>query len=110
MLVLCDKTKLDSRSVAGAPDMVIEILSPGTARFDTLVKFRLYQRAGVREYWIVDPERQTVQVCVLDDKIGKYIVTAYGSGDIIPVHVLEGCQINMTDVFAEEDIHENENG
>ena len=98
LLVICDKSKLDSKSVLGAPEIIIEILSPSNTRHDTIVKYQLYQRAQVREYWIVDPYNRTVQVYTL--KNGKYGVgSIYREGDIIPVNVLEGCQIDLSDVF-----------
>ena len=60
--VICDRSKLDQYGCNGAPDLVIEVLSPSTQRHDQLVKLNLYQRAGVREYWIVDPENKSVRV------------------------------------------------
>ena len=97
LLVVCDKAKLDEKGCNGAPDMVIEILSPSTARHDRFVKFRLYQKYGVREYWIVDPETKTVQAHVLDE--GRFYTTIYADTDDIQVHVLEGCTINLVGVF-----------
>ena len=64
--VVCDHSKLDDQGCKGAPDMVIEILSPSTQRHDRLTKLNLYQRAGVREYWIADPENRTVRVMLPD--------------------------------------------
>ena len=55
VLVICDRSKLDSRGVRGAPDFVVEVLSPATAARDQIVKRKLYERAGVREYWHVHP-------------------------------------------------------
>ena len=99
LLVVCDTGKLDGRCCVGAPDMIIEILSASTARRDRFEKFRIYEKAGVREYWIVDPDNQTVQVHLLKD--GVYDFNIYGADDHIPVNVLEGCGISLPEVFAE---------
>ncbi|MCL1919203.1 MAG: Uma2 family endonuclease [Peptococcaceae bacterium] len=99
LLVVCDKAKLDGKACVGAPDMIIEILSPSTERKDKVTKLNLYQKAGVREYWIVDIDSKTVQVCIL--KNDEYIIKAYTDADIMPVHVLEGCMVNLADVFVE---------
>ena len=100
LLIVCDKSKLDGKSVTGAPDMVMEILSTSNSRnkrHDTFVKFKLYQKAGVREYWIVDPDENTVSVYILEN--GKYFAALYDETDIVSVHVLENCEINLKDVF-----------
>lgn len=60
--VICDKNKLDDRGCNGAPDWIIEIVSPSSQRMDYFVKLFKYRTAGVREYWIVNPSKQTVQV------------------------------------------------
>ena len=99
IIVVCDESKLDGKCCKGVPDMAVEILSPSTARHDRLLKFQTYQRAGVREYWIVDPESRTVTVYTLEN--GKYIAAAYGEDDVVPVSVLEGCEISMPDVFSQ---------
>ena len=99
IVVICDKSKLsDGKACVGAPDMVVEILSPSTASMDRLKKFNLYLQAGVREYWIVDPETKMVNVHMLKD--GGYMTTAYGNADTVPVHVLDGCTISLSDVFT----------
>ena len=98
LLVVCDESKIDIRGVKGAPDLIIEIISPFSARHDTDIKFRRYQKAGVREYWIADPARRTVEVYILEN--GAYGVgRVYRSGDIIVVHVLKGCEINVAEIF-----------
>jgi Uma2 family endonuclease len=97
IVVVCDKTKLDDRGCKGVPDMVLEIISPYTARYDRLTKLNLYQKSGVREYWIVDPDSKTVAVHILEN--GKYTIAAYGDEDVAPVNVLEGCEIVLADVF-----------
>lgn len=97
--VICDKSKLDDKGCKGVPDMIIEILSPSSARRDKLEKFQLYRRVGIREYWIVDPETKTVAAHVLKD--GQYIVTAFGDTDNAPVHVLGDCVLSLAEVFEE---------
>jgi Uma2 family endonuclease len=100
ILVVCDSSKLNGKCCVGAPDLVAEVISASTARHDRIIKLEAYQRAGVREYWIVDPETKTVQICVLRD--GLYFVKGYTDADTAPVAVLPGCEINLADVFAEE--------
>lgn len=95
--VVCDPGKIDERGCRGVPDMVVEILSPSTARRDQLVKFNTYLAAGVREYWIVSPQARIVQVNLLRD--GGYVIQVYGDTDVVPVGVLSGCEIHMADVF-----------
>lgn len=99
--VVCDKNKLDNHGCKGAPDMVVEILSPSSLRHDRLVKLSLYQRAGVREYWIVDPKNESVQVFMLDNGGLLRIHEEYGRKDIARVNVLDGCFIDLNKVFSE---------
>ena len=96
--IICDSDKLDKYGCKGAPDLIIEILSPSTQRHDRMVKYNLYQRAGVREYWLVDPALQTVQVCLLDGGIYK-IHAVYSAQDIAKINVLDGCFIELSKVF-----------
>ncbi len=99
--VVCDKNKLDKHGCKGAPDMIIEILSPSSLRHDRLVKLNLYQRAGVREYWIADPENRSVMVFLPDDSGSFRLREDYGQKDIAKVHVLDGCFIELSRVFSE---------
>ncbi len=99
--VICNSGKLDDMGCKGAPDLIVEILSPSTQRHDRLVKYNLYQRAGVREYWIVDPAAKSIQTFVLED--GHYTAAGFGSpGDVLKVSVLDGCFIELSKVFPEE--------
>ena len=100
IMIVCDRRKLDGKSVIGTPDMVVEVLS-SNAKHDMFTKFKLYQNAGVREYWIVDPEDNMVTVHILEN--GRYYTTPYFDGDIAPVSVLEGCAIDLGEVFAAAD-------
>lgn len=96
--VICDRDKLDDRGCKGAPDLTLEILSPSNARHDLLVKLKLYQQAGVREYWVVSPEQKTVQV-FLHDGSSLQLQEVYGPKDIAKVNVLDGCFIELSKVF-----------
>lgn len=98
--IVCDSSKTDGHGCKGAPDMVVEVTSPSTARYDRLLKFNLYQRAGVKEYWLVDPSTRTVCVYTLED--GAYhAAAAYGADSTVRVGVLDDCAIDLSIVFPE---------
>lgn len=102
ILVVCDKNKIDDKGIKGAPDLVVEILSPSTQSHDCFVKLNLYQQAGVREYWIADPETETVRVFLLDDEGIYRTAKAYKRTDIVKVSTLNGCFIELGKVFPDE--------
>jgi|APTNR8051073442_1049403.scaffolds.fasta_scaffold22330_2 Uma2 family endonuclease len=92
VLVVCDPSKIDRRGVRGAPDWLLEVLSPSTAAHDQIAKRRTYERAGVREYWLVHPGDRTLTVYVLDN--GQYgRPEIYELKDATPVGVLPGVSI-----------------
>ncbi|MDR1531458.1 MAG: Uma2 family endonuclease [Clostridiales bacterium] len=97
--VICDPSKLTKEGCTGAPDMIVEISALSTSRCDKYVKFNTYLQAGVREYWIVDLEDETISVYTL--KGSNYVLHMYGKENNVNVSVLEGCIINLTDVLAE---------
>ena len=101
LVVICDPDKLDDRGARGAPDLVIEILSPSSTRKDMKVKFDLYENRGVREYWIVDPSGGTVMIFRLgaDGRYGRPQV--YTDEDSAPVGIFEDHVIDLKAVFAE---------
>jgi Uma2 family endonuclease len=100
--IVCDENKLDEAGYRGAPALIVEVLSPSNQRHDRFVKFRLYQRAGVKEYWIVDPEAKHVQVDTLEED-GQYSsAIVYGAEDKLPVGVLEGLIIDLSWVFPKD--------
>lgn len=67
MMVVCDREKIQKDGVHGAPDLVVEVLSPGTAKNDRIHKKTVYEACGVREYWLVDPENRTIEQYLLRD-------------------------------------------
>lgn len=99
--VICNPEILDEKGCNGAPDLIVEILSPSTSEKDTTIKFDLYEEVGVIEYWIVYPDYNLVEVFVLDDK-GKYRhIRKYAAKQKVPVNILEGLEIDLEKVFAE---------
>ena len=92
VLVVCDPSKIDRRGVRGAPDWLLEVLSPSTAAHDQIAKRRTYERAGVREYWLVHPGGRTLTVYVLET--GQYgRPDIYELKDATPIGVLPGVAI-----------------
>lgn len=63
--IICDTSKIDGKGCNGAPDLIIEVMSPSSIKMDRLIKFNLYEKAGVREYWIVEPEGKIISVFTL---------------------------------------------
>jgi Uma2 family endonuclease len=102
LVVVCDRSRLvDNRAFKGAPDLVIEILSPSTAGKDRIIKRALYERTGIKEFWIVDPGGKTVEVYHRDEN-GKYgIPDVYTSEDTIKVGLFEDLTIDLKHVFEE---------
>lgn len=99
--VVCDRSKIDKYGCRGAPDLVIEILSPSTRRHDKFTKYNLYQQAGVREYWIVDPDAKDIQTFLLEE--GRYSAHSFGTAeDKLEVAVLEDCTLDLSLVFPEQ--------
>jgi len=101
LFIVCDLSKLDDRGCLGAPDLIIEIVSPKNALRDTRDKFNIYQEHGVREYWIVNPTDENVNVFVLDEN-GKFqFVGIYAEDDKIPVNIFTGeLKVDLTEVFT----------
>jgi len=96
--VICDHDKLDDYGCKGAPDFIAEILSPSTQGQDRVKKFNLYERAGVREYWIVDTETKTISVHTLED--GQYhSPQVFVSGASVPIAALGGLTIDTAAIF-----------
>jgi Uma2 family endonuclease len=101
LTVVCEPEKLDDRGCVGSPTLVVEILSPYTARKDLREKLRKYEGAGVLEYWVIYPAERMLQV-YLRDAEGRYDVpTVYLDGDQVPVQTLPGLIIELGAVFAE---------
>ena len=101
LCVICDPTKLDDRGCIGAPDLIVEILSPGNSRKEMKDKFEIYEENGVTEYWVVLPEFQTIQVYRLNEQ-GHYIgLPPAVSGEILKTSIIPNLEVNVGEVFEE---------
>jgi len=103
LVVLSDQDRiLTEQNVRGAPAIVVEILSPGTRRRDETLKRTLYARAGVREYWMIDPDRKTIVVChqASSGGQGPAVALAAASGDVLTSLLLPGFSLALTSLFG----------
>lgn len=89
--VICDRSKLDDKGCHGAPDWIIEIVSPSSKPRDYMTKLFKYRNAGVKEYWIVDPDKQMIMVYGFE----KDIVEQYNFGEDVPSGIYEGFVIKV---------------
>jgi Uma2 family endonuclease len=97
--VVCDPSKLDERGCLGAPDMIVELLSPSTRKYDLNDKYRLYEASGVKEYWVIDVRGRDVTVFLMQDN-GTYAEgMVYTDNARIPVQTLPGLEVETAELF-----------
>lgn len=94
--VICDKSKLDERGCNGAPDWIIEVTSPSNPQNDYGIKLFKYRTAGVREYWIVNPQKKTVTVYDFETEKKS---NQYNFEDDVPVCIYEDLCINISELL-----------
>lgn len=100
MVIVCDPDKIKKHGIVGAPDFALEILSPSSAKIDRMDKRWAYSKAGVKEYWIVDPANQLVEVYLLKEGVLE-LENVYTKEDSVHVHVLENLYIDLANIFRE---------
>ncbi|HAI74985.1 MAG TPA: restriction endonuclease [Microscillaceae bacterium] len=99
--VICDKAKLDERGCIGAPDLIIEILSPGNSKKEMKIKYALYEESGIQEYWIVFPSEHVLQQYILNEQ-GKYVLNnSFTEDEVFNAHIFPDLQIDLADIFEE---------
>ena len=99
IFLICHPYDLEAKALDGAPDLTLEILSPSTRAKDMLLKLHKYQNAGVKEYWIVDPDHDTV--LVYDLRSDDFYPEKYDFDSVIPIHISEGkCSIDFSRVSS----------
>lgn len=94
--VICDPNKLTDRGCTGAPDWIIEIVSPSNSSHDYIRKLNLYAGAGVREYWIVNPTQESIYVYHLEET--QFETTAYSFQDQVDVRIYDDLRIDFSDL------------
>ena len=102
LIVVCDPNMIKRNKILGAPDLVVEILSTSSAKIDRMDKRLAYQRAGVKEYWIMDPANQLIEVYLLKNHLLE-LHNVYNREDSLSVHVLPGLTIDLTVIFPERE-------
>jgi Uma2 family endonuclease len=95
IMIVCDKNKLDGKRCNGAPDFIVEIISPSNPSDDYIRKLYYYKNAGVREYWIVDPRRKTVTVNYFE---GDMLNITYPFDATIKVNIYDDLLINFSEI------------
>ena len=101
LCVICDKSKMDERGCLGAPDWIIEILSPGNSKKEVQKKYDLYEEHGVREYWIIYPDEQSVLQFVLNEQGKYYLHKIFAEDDLVPSYLFPDLLIDLKDVFED---------
>lgn len=101
LLVICNKDGLRGTGYFGVPDLIIEICSPSTVRNDKVLKFNKYEKAGVKEYWIVEPEGKFISVFTLQENKRYGRPEIYTETDTVKVSVLDDLVIDLSTVFEE---------
>jgi Uma2 family endonuclease len=90
---------IETRAVMGPPDLVVEIASPSTSFYDTVKKREIYQRYGVKEFWLVFPEEKAIEVMTLED--GGYVEFSVAKGEgIVASKVLKGLELDLKEIFV----------
>jgi Uma2 family endonuclease len=103
LCIICDKSKLDERGCLGAPDLIIEILSPTNTHKEMREKFEIYEEAGVKEYWIVNYVERNVLIYKLNEE-GKYIgLKPFVEEDTITTSLFPNLEVNLEEVFSAMD-------
>jgi Uma2 family endonuclease len=97
--IICDPGKLDDRGCKGAPDLIVEVISPASLKLDLTLKKRLYERVGVKEYWIVYPQERIVMVYVRD-QLGNFTDgEAYDKDARVPAGIFDEWKLDMSTIF-----------
>jgi Uma2 family endonuclease len=99
LLIICDPSKIDEKGCSGAPDLIVEILSPATAGKDLKEKFKLYESHGVKEYWVIEPHNKILFFYSLNKKGIYDRPEIYNEDDTVQSRVVPGIEIKLDKIF-----------
>ena len=100
VVIVCDRNNITKPRIVGAPDLVVEVLSPSNFMMDTVIKLHKYNNAGVREYWIIVPDERKTVVYKLENSINDMLI--YNFDDEVPVGIWDGkCTVRISDFYEE---------
>lgn len=100
LIVVCDPSKLDNKGCKGAPDLVVEILSPSTAARDMKEKFFLYEKYGVKEYWLIHPENHVVEIFKLNDQGVYNRAEVYVNDEVVAIGLFPDIKVPLAQIFG----------
>lgn len=99
VFVVCDREKITKERIVGAPDLVVEIVSPSNHNLDEVIKLMKYRNAGVREYWLIQPEEKRVLVYFFESSIDP---VEYSFGQKVPVGIWKGkCEVDFQEIWEQ---------
>ena len=100
--VVCDRSKLDDAGCVGAPDLIVEVLSPGNNKKELQNKYEVYEESGIQEYWIISPYEETLMINKLIN--GKYVPSRlFTRGDIVKSDCIAGFEVDLEEFFEKID-------
>jgi Uma2 family endonuclease len=100
--VVCDLSKLDDAGCLGSPDLIVEILSPSNSKTDLFDKYKIYEEAGVKEYWIANPMEKLLQQYILNDISQRYeLLNVATTEEQLTAHIFPMLVVNVADIFED---------
>lgn len=99
LTVICDKSGISEQNYKGVPALVVEVLSPSTASFDFIKKMNIYMKSGIREYWIISPQNNTVQIFSLNESGNYSEPIIYSKKDLVKSVIFKDLEIDIEAIF-----------
>ena len=97
LMVVCDENKIDEKGICGAPDFIIEIMSPGSITHDLIIKFTLYLKYKVKEYWLISPMEETINIMQLKNNL--YETQEYKINEEIQSNLFKDLKLNLKEIY-----------